>query len=255
MSTVAPINAIEVQNVCLTIGRHTILDSVSFAIPKGRYVGIVGPNGGGKTTLLKIILGLQKPTSGRVDILGKEPLSARKKGVIGYVPQRIAQSDIHCPISVKEMVWSGRTPTIGLGRRRSPQDLSAVRNAMERVRVSHIQDRLLGSLSGGERQRVFIARALASDPELLILDEPTTGVDISAKEEFYALLKTLNADLGLTILFVSHDIEVMTNEVAFVLALNQKLICHCESHAFLSQDTVQRLYGKALHSHPPHLHL
>jgi len=248
-------NAIEVQDVCLSLGGHTILDAVSFAIPQGSYVGIVGPNGGGKTTLLRIILGLLRPTHGRVAVFGESPFAARRRGNIGYVPQRIAQADIPFPISVEEIVWSGRTPAIGVGNRRSPHDRKFVEEVMDRAKVGHLRHRLVGNLSGGERQRVFIARSLAADPSLLILDEPTTGVDIAAKEEFYALLKTLNADLGLTILFVSHDIEVMTSEVAFVLALNQRLICHCESHKFLSEDTVERLYGKAMQSHPLHLHL
>lgn len=255
MPEISNINAIEVRNVCLAIGGHTILDSVSFAIPEGRYVGIVGPNGGGKTTLLKIILGLQRPTDGDILIFGESPYAARKRGRIGYVPQRIAQADIPFPVSVEEMVWSGRTPAIGVGKWRSEHDRETVEDAMQRVNVLHLRHRLVGTLSGGERQRVFIARSLAADPRLLILDEPTTGVDIAAKEEFYALLKTLNADLGLTILFVSHDIEVMTSEVAFVLALNQKLICHCESHKFLSQDTMERLYGKGVKAPPPHMHL
>ena len=255
MSEVSKTNAIEVRDVCLTIGGHTILDSVSFAIPQGRYVGIVGPNGGGKTTLLKIILGLQRPSSGTVETFGESPFTARKRGKIGYVPQRIAQAEIPFPVSVEEMVWSGRTPSIGLGRWRSSNDRETIEDAMDSANVAHLRHRLVGTLSGGERQRVFIARSLAADPHLLILDEPTTGVDIAAKEDFYALLKTLNADLGLTILFVSHDIEVMTSEVAFVLALNQKLICHCESHQFLSHDTVERLYGKGIKSHPPHMHI
>jgi zinc transport system ATP-binding protein len=111
---------------------------------------------------------------------------------------------------------------------------------------------LIGSLSGGERQRAFIARSLAAEPKILILDEPTTGVDASAREQFYALLKKLNTEMKLTIVFVSHDIEVMTNEVTFVLALNQKLICHCSAHDFLSDETLKRLYGRdveLMHSH------
>jgi zinc transport system ATP-binding protein len=248
-------NAIEARDVCLSIGRHTILDSISFAIPEGQYVGIVGPNGAGKTTLLKVILGLIRPTKGEVHIFGESPFAARRHGRIGYVPQRIAQADIPFPVSVKEMVSSGRTSAVGLGRWHSKHDHEAIDEAMNRANVAHMRDRLVGTLSGGERQRVFIARALAADPQLLILDEPATGVDMAAKEEFYALLKTLNADLGLTIVFVSHDMEVMTSEVAFVLALNQKLICHCSSHTFLSEDTIERLYGKSIKSHPPHLHL
>jgi zinc transport system ATP-binding protein len=119
--------------------------------------------------------------------------------------------------------------------------------------MQDVQHRLLGNLSGGERQRVFIARALAAEPMLLLLDEPTTGVDVSAREQFYALLKKLNAD-GLTILLVSHDVEVMTKEVSFVLALNQKLICHCSAHEFLSEDVLKQLYGRDVEHLHHHTH-
>jgi zinc transport system ATP-binding protein len=247
MSEVNIQNAVEIQNVCLSYGKHTILDSVSFAIPEGRYVGIVGPNGGGKTTLLKILLGLVTPDRGDVQIFDQPPKDARRRGRIGYVPQRVAQAEIAFPISVEEMVWSGRTPAIGVGHWSKVKDRKAIDHALETAGVLHLRTRLIGSLSGGERQRVYIARALASEPKLLILDEPTTGIDISAKEQFYTLLKKLNTEHKLTILFVSHDIEVMTNEVTFVLALNQKILCHCHSHEFLSEKTVEKLYGRNIH--------
>lgn len=246
-------NCIEVQDVCLSFGRHTILDAVSFAIPQGCYVGIVGPNGGGKTTLIKILLGLLKPDRGVLSIFNETPLNARRRGRIGYVPQRISQESFLFPVSVEEMVWSGRTPVIGIGKRASRQDREAVETAMSLAHVEHMKNRLVGSLSGGERQKVFIARSLAAKPSLLILDEPTTGVDLAAKEEFYGMLKNLNTELGITILFVSHDIEVMTNEVSYVLGLNQRLVCHCASHAFLSEETMERLYGKTMKHHLPHL--
>lgn len=247
--------AIEARGLTVKIGSNTILEDVNFAIPEGRYVGIIGPNGGGKTTLVRTLLGLQKPTSGEIELFGQSPTVARKRGTIGYVPQRIAQSETPFPVSVFELVRSGRTPVLGIWRRGSKEDRTLIEESMRRVNVLHLRDRLVGTLSGGERQRVFIARALAAKPKMLILDEPTTGVDIAAKQEFYALLKTLNAELGLTILFVSHDIEVMTSEVAFVLALNQKLICHCESHQFLSPQTMERLYGRDVHAHSVHAHL
>jgi zinc transport system ATP-binding protein len=250
-----PINsptAVEVNRVSLAFGEHRALENVSVAIPEGSYVGVVGPNGGGKTTLLKVMLGLIKPDSGTVTIFGESPEQARKSGSIGYVPQRIAQTEFPFPATVEEIVQSGRTTRIGIGRWAGTKDAAAVNHAMEVAGISHLKSRLIGSLSGGERQRAFIARSLAAEPKILILDEPTTGVDASAREQFYALLKKLNTEMKLTIVFVSHDIEVMTNEVTFVLALNQKLICHCSAHDFLSDETLKRLYGRdveLMHSH------
>jgi len=246
--------AIEVDHVSHSYSGQKALDGVSFAIPEGSYVGITGPNGGGKTTLLKIILGLLKPAEGTVSIFGETPEQARLSGKIGYVPQRIAQADFPFPATVEEIVKSGRTPRIGIGRRMGKADHAAVDHALETAGMQMLRHRLIGTLSGGERQKAFIARALASDPKLLILDEPTTGVDVSAREQFYALLKKLNVELSLTILLVSHDIEVITSEVSFVLALNQKIICHCSSHDFLSEDTLKRLYGRDVELLHQHIH-
>ncbi len=235
--------AVEAAHVSFAYGRHAALQNVSFAIPEGSYVGIVGPNGGGKTTMLKILLGFLRPSSGTVSVLGRSPEQARKSGAIGYVPQRIVQTDVPFPATVEEVVRSGRVPRAGIGRRLGAEDIAQARQAMEKTGVSHLRDRLIGTLSGGERQKVFIARALAAQPRILILDEPTTGVDAASQEEFYALLKKLHTEMTLTILFVSHDIDVIARKADFVLALNQQLICHCSAHQFLSEDTLKRLYG------------
>lgn len=246
--------ALEVDRVNVQFGPHIALENVSFAIPEGSYVGIVGPNGGGKTTMLKVILGLLKPTSGTVSIFGESPRKARQGGRIGYVPQRVAQAEFPFPATVEEIVSSGRDARIGLGRRPTIEDRTAIARAMEIADVTDLKDRLIGTLSGGQRQKAFIARALAAEPRLLILDEPTTGVDMASKERFYALLRKLNTELGLTILFVSHDIEVITKEVSYVLALNQKLLCHCSSHDFLSEETLHRLYGRDVEMLHQHVH-
>ncbi len=254
MTSSSVINAIEVDHVTMFYGQQIAIDHVSFAIPEGRYVGVIGPNGGGKTTMLKIILGLLRPTEGSVSIFGQSPIQARKSGLIGYVPQRVSQADFPFPATALEIVESGRASRIGIGRRMKTADRAIIENSMKMAGVWHLRERIIGTLSGGERQKVFIARALAAEPKLLILDEPTTGVDAASREQFYALLKKLHADLGLTILFVSHDVEVMTHEVAFVLALNQKILCHCSSHDFLSDETLHRLYGKELELQHPHHH-
>jgi zinc transport system ATP-binding protein len=246
--------AIEVDHVSFSYGSERVLDQVSFAIPEGQYVGVVGPNGGGKTTIIKIMMGLLAPEKGSVLIYGHPPQEARKRGQIGYVPQRVAQAEFPFPATVEEIVRSGRTPVVGIGKWLKAEDYKHIEHAMEITGVARLKERLVGTLSGGERQKVFIARALASQPKILILDEPTTGVDASSKEQFYALLKKLNTTMNITILFVSHDIEVMTNEVGFVLALNQKLLCHCASHEILSEEMLKRLYGRDLELNHPHHH-
>jgi len=236
--------AIDVSHVSFTYNSHLVLEDVSFTVPEGSYTGIIGPNGGGKSTLLKIMLGLLEPTEGTLHIFGKSPKAARKSGQIGYVPQRITQSDGSFPSTVEEIVRSGRVPVVGMGRWFIVEDKNAVEKAMEVTGILSFRRRLIGNLSGGERQKVFIARALASSPQILILDEPTTGVDMGAKEKFYTLLKDLNETMGITIIFVSHDIEVMTKEAKSVCCLNQKLLCCCSSHQFLHDKTLQQLYGE-----------
>jgi zinc transport system ATP-binding protein len=246
--------AIDAEHLSVLYRGQTALDDVSVAVPAGRYVGIVGPNGAGKTTLMRVLLGLQEPSAGSVRVFGMHPRAARRGGTMGYVPQRVAQGDIAFSVTVEEAVMTGRASKIGLGRFPGRGDREAVEHALTITDTSPFRRKLLHELSGGQRQRVFIARALAAEPKMLLLDEPTTGVDVSAKESFYALLRSLHKEKGLTILFVSHDVEVTAQEADFVLALNQKLICHCSSHDFLSEDVMTRLYGAHVEFSHPHAH-
>lgn len=245
-------NAIEVEKLCFRYNGQSVLENINCTVEEGSYVGVLGPNGGGKTTLLKLMLGLLTPSEGKITVFGKSPSESRKEGQIGYVPQRIVQTDFPFPASVEEIVRSGRTAKLGIGTKWSSSDTRATLRAMVATEVTRYRHRLIGELSGGERQRVFIARALASEPRMLILDEPTTGVDVGSRERFYALLKKLNTDLNLTILFVSHDIEVMTDQVQCVLCINRELICDCASCDFLNKAVLENLYGKhvsLLHHH------
>jgi len=235
--------AIDVQHVNFSYNSENVLDDVTLAVEPGAYLGLLGPNGGGKTTLMKIILGLIEPENGSIKIFGKTPQDARREGKIGYVPQRIAQGDSSFPATVEEIVRSGRTPIIGIGGLFRQSDANAVEEALHAAGVHHLRHRLVGQLSGGERQKVFIARALASRPKILILDEPTTGVDIGAKEAFYTLLKELNTKHGITIVFISHDLEVVTKHATCAACLNQKIVVHCSEHAFLHDPEVRKLYG------------
>ncbi len=235
----------------------TVLDDLSFSIESGAYVGIIGPNGGGKTTLMKIILGLLEPTKGTIAVFGQSPREARRHGRIGYVPQRITQGEATFPATVEEVVLSGRSAHRGLFKRITTHDRRAAEEAMEETGVLAFRKRLVGSLSGGERQRVFIARALASHPAMLVLDEPTTGVDPAARQDFYRLLHTLNKK-GIGILFVSHDVEVMIKEASSLLCINKVMVCDCEDCHTISPATLETLYGSDValvrHHHHDHPH-
>ncbi len=235
--------AIATEQLTFRYGSRPVLTDVRLSVPTGAYLGVLGPNGGGKTTLLKLILGLLQPTAGTVQVFGAAPNVARANGVIGYVPQHVARADFQFPATVREVVLSGRVAKRGLFLRLNAADHAAAEEAMRRTDTLQHADTLITNLSGGETQRAFIARALCSEPRLLVLDEPTSGVDMAARSQLYQLLKELNA-AGLTIMFVSHDLEVMTRHATSVACLNEKLLCCCSSHRFLESNLLQDLYGK-----------
>jgi zinc transport system ATP-binding protein len=212
---------LSVKDVSFTYDGNPILERITFDLQAGEYVGIIGPNGGGKTTLLKIMLGLLKPDTGQVSLLGEAVRHSDDRYRIGYVPQRVMAEGHLFPATVEEVVTSGRTAGRGFFSMRSKADMAAVKRAMKTADVSHLAWRRVGTLSGGERQRVMIARALA----VLMLDEPTASVDAPSQEAFYAFLRKLHNN-GLTIVIVSHDIDLITHEVDSVLCLNKHLVCH-----------------------------
>ncbi len=229
-----------------------VLESISFTVYKGEYLGIIGPNGGGKTTLLRIILGLLHPTEGRVALFGKDHHDFKERYRIGYVPQRSTQAEKGFPATVFEVVRSGRVPRLGFFLGFKKKDIEAVENAMEISGIARYRDTPIDKLSGGERQRVFIARALAGEPDVLILDEPTIGVDIGAQKTFYEFLAVLNRDHNLTIIFVSHDVDAISKEVKTVLCLNHNLVCHGFPEDLVNEHILKRLYGEntaKLHQH------
>ena len=235
---------IELDNVSFGYDDTLVIKNLSFVVRKGDYLGIIGPNGGGKTTLIKIILGLLHPTEGRVALFGKDRHDFKEKYRIGYVPQRVTQADREFPATVCEVIKTGRIPRLGFFEKFTKKDSDAVNRAMDTCGISRYRDTLIGNLSGGERQRVFIARALASEPEILILDEPTVGVDIGAQKTFYDFLGSLNRDMNLTIIFISHDIDAVSQETKTVLCLNHDLICHGLPEDLLNSEVLEELYGK-----------
>jgi zinc transport system ATP-binding protein len=181
-----------------------VLRDVDLAVEPHEFVGIAGPNGGGKTTLLRLILGLERPHSGTVRLLGEPPDRLTKRSRIAYLAQR-AQLGIEAPATVGEVVTAGRTIARGAFRPLRAADREIVAEAIERVGLAPLAGRPLSRLSGGQQQRAFIAKALAGEPEVLVLDEPTAGVDVEAQAALAELLERLRNDLGTTILYVSHE--------------------------------------------------
>jgi zinc transport system ATP-binding protein len=239
---------IEVNDISFSYAHIPVLEHVGFTVKAGEYLGIIGPNGGGKTTLLKIILGLLKPDSGDVKVFGRNTEEFKERYRIGYVPQKSAQAEFFFPATVEEVVRSGRTARIGILRRFSRKDNEAVDEAMETAGVSEYKSRLISRLSGGERQRVLIARSLAGGPSMLILDEPAVGVDIASQEKFYEFLAHLNSEQGITIIFVSHDVGVIAHEVNTILCLNHRMMCHGSPESFIKEEYLEKLYGRKVTS-------
>ena len=214
-------NAVQATNLHVNIEGNSILEDINLSIAENEFLGIIGPNGGGKTTLLKVFLGLIKPDNGSIDIFGKVPEENRK--LIGYVPQ-FSNFDADYPISVVDVVMMGRLKRKGFVKGLSSEDKLIVEESLERVNLTDYKKRLVGNLSGGEKQRVLIARALTSKPKILLLDEPTASVDRTTGKTFYDLLKKLNEDI--TIILVSHDIGAISTYVKKIACLNRKLFFH-----------------------------
>lgn len=241
-------NVIEIENVSFAYTRAPVLRDVTLIVPAGEFLGIVGPNAGGKSTLIKLILGLLQPDSGTIRVLEKDPVQARPH--IGYVPQYPTFSRRDFPINVVDTVLMGRLGFSSHLGGYSKADREIANEAMLAVEISDIAKRPIGALSGGQLQRVLIARALACKPEILILDEPTANIDMRVEEDIFGLLKQYNEHM--TIMVVSHDIGFISGYVDRVACLNQTLVCHATDE--ISGKTIEELYGAPVrmihHSHP-----
>lgn len=244
---------IELTDVSFAYGPNEVLSHIHLDINRGDYVGVIGPNGGGKTTLLRVILGLRAPKHGLVNLFGQPISSFKAWHKVGYVAQHSTSLETKAPVTVEEVVGMGRISRLGLFKMRGSKDKKIIEEAMAKVAILPLRKRLLTELSGGQQQRVFIAKALAGEPEVLILDEPTVGIDIKSQDAFYQLLAKLNKKEQLTLVLVSHDVDVVVNEVTKVACINQTLIFHGAPKKFLEGDYMANLYGKGrkfiLHGH------
>lgn len=236
---------IRLENVSFSYGDKQVLKNINFSIERGMFMGLVGPNGGGKTTLIKIILGLIKPDEGSVYLLDKPIDTFKDWNRIGFVSQKANTFNRGFPATVFEVVAMGLTAKIGYFRFMKKNHKEKVLAAIEQVGMSDYAYHNIGNLSGGQQQRVFIARALVSEPELLILDEPTVGIDYKNVERFYDLLHELNVKKNLTLLLVTHDTGAMTKHATNVACLNQTFHFHGKSEEYtaLSQEYLSEIYG------------
>jgi zinc transport system ATP-binding protein len=233
MSTAAP-TIIEVSNLSFSYNGNTVLENVSFSVRELEFLALIGPNGGGKTTLLKLLLGLLKPDHGKIRIFGKPPEKSSHR--VGYVPQDVAINKSF-PISVIDVVLMGRLrfyPGAGI----SKPDRMAAENALEKLGMAQYKHRRIDDLSGGQKERVFIARALTADPDILFLDEPIASLDNTVRGDLYALLEEINRTK--TIIVVSHDMMVLSSYVSAVACINKSL--HYHDNAEITEGMMEMGY-------------
>jgi zinc transport system ATP-binding protein len=238
---------IEVRDLAFDYPQTPVLRNVSFAIQPGDFVCMVGPNGGGKTTLLKLMLGLLTPARGTIRVFGRSPVEARRR--IGYMPQR-AHLDPQFPVRAIDVVLMGRLRGWRLGPYAAVDRARAVQ-ALSEVGLAELARRPFSALSGGQRQRVLVARALACEPELLLLDEPTANLDPLMQDDVHDLLEQLNKRL--TIVIVSHDVGFVAKHVKTVVCVNRDVQVHCATA--ISGENILDLYGRDVHMvHHGHAH-
>lgn len=234
-----PPSIVEFRSVFFSYDRNPVLQDVTFSVPQGDFVSIVGPNGGGKTTLLKLMLGLLIPQSGSVTLFENAPKLQRNR--VGYTPQFL-QVDFCFPVSVLDVVLMGRMEDGVHKFRYTKADKLAAISALETMQLADVKNTSFRELSGGQRQRVLIARSLCSEPEMLLLDEPTSNIDPSSEEVLFDILEKLNQSL--TIILVSHDIGFVSRLVKSVICVNRTVAVHPTSA--LNGNTIKELYNSGV---------
>jgi len=232
---------VSLKNICFSYNGRMVLEDINLHVEKGTYLGIVGPNGGGKTTILKLILGLLTPQTGTIEVFGRQP--NRQKKPVGYVPQQL---QIHpgLPMTVLETVLLGLTTASSFGRCFGKKEKERAHSALESIDMGSYAQEPVSELSGGQKQRVFLARALVAEPELLILDEPTSNIDPHGSFCFFSFLEKLSKKM--TIIVVSHNLSLVVSSINSVACVNRQLISNREST--LTEPMMQLLYG----SHDAH---
>jgi len=244
------------EGVWFDYGDGPVLEDITFALAPGEFAAVLGPNGSGKTTLLKLALGLLKPTRGTVAILDEASHNFRRWDLVGYVPQVVEGMHSRFPATVEEVVGHGLYRGFDPLRALRGAEHPGIIAALETAGISHLRKRRVSDLSVGQEQRMLIARAIVREPRILLLDEPVASVDAAGQEQFYALLRRLNHEMGVTIVIVTHDIGAVIHEVDTCACINRTMVFHGPTHEF-SSDDIAHLYGvpmdvllhDALHTH------
>jgi manganese/iron transport system ATP-binding protein len=242
MKNVSVAYAAGANDVTSTRSRQFAVEDVSFRVEPGERIAIVGPNGAGKSTLLKLIVGTLKPSQGEIDIFGHGPVGHI---CIAYVPQR-SQIDWTFPVTVEDVVMMGRAGQIGFFRWPRRADWQVVKDCLARVNATHLAKKQIGELSGGQQQRVFIARALAQEAELLLLDEPLNGLDVPSQDAIFEVLDGLRPD-GVTVIVSTHDLNMAAERFDRVMLLNRHIVAWGEGTAVLTTENLMTAYGGHMH--------
>ena len=238
---------LEVSDLYVSRSNSVIIEDASFTINKGDYVGIVGPNGGGKTTLLLAILNIIPRNQGKILLFGQEIESFSSWEKVAYVSQNAVNFDSHFPLTVRELVALGRVNRSNLGRNLNHTDWDNVDEILDFMGISEIANKRIGQLSGGQKQRVFVAKALVRNPEIILLDEPIVGVDAKTQEKFYKKLSDLNLRKDITILLVTHDLTAVFCRMSKVICMNQ-FVNVAEITADVNpEEVLRKAYGEHFH--------
>ncbi|MGC9307237.1 MAG: metal ABC transporter ATP-binding protein [Thermoplasmatota archaeon] len=243
--TAAPV--IEADGLTITRSGATVISDASFTIEQGDYVGMVGPNGGGKTTLLQALLGIIPASAGIIRLFGQDIKAFSDWQRVAYVAQDAINFDASFPLTVRELTGLGRITRDSMGRPFSQTDWQAVDETLELMEMDALADRRIGHLSGGQKQRVFVAKALVRDPDILLLDEPVTGVDAETQERFYKKLSDLNEARSLTIIIVSHDLAAVFCRMSKVMCVNRDVYVADITDDLEPNEILREVYGDHFH--------
>jgi zinc transport system ATP-binding protein len=233
----------EVKNISFRYTSEYVLENINFSINKGDFVGLIGPNGGGKTTIIKLMMGILKPTRGEIGLFGENPLFSKNKSKIGYIPQRTAGFDFDFPATAQEIVSLGLLVGRKFPRKIDFSDKAKVYNAMKLADVLPFAGKLIGHLSGGQLQRVFLAKMIACEPEILFLDEPTNALDYKTRQKFMDLIINLNKEKKVTVIFITHDNTQISKYANTLLVVDTKMLFCGSPLEFCKSRDMEKYFG------------